>query len=309
VPPDPAGSWINLIGTLLFNPAIMLLLPAVALVFPTGTLPGPRWRGPVAVVVALVVVRSVAVVLTAGPFGGAGPINPLTPWLASMPAGVADLFALLDAIGLLSIPIGAAMGVAALLVRSRRSRGVERQQLKWLLVAMVPAAILLPLSLQPSISAAIPLIGTLSVATLPLAALAVAVAVLRYRLYDIDRILSRTIGWALVSLILASVFVGVIIGLQALLAPVTENNTLAVAASTLLAAALFQPLRVRVQRTVDRRFNRSRVDAQRTIDTFGIQLRDEVDLAALQRQLLETVEGAVNPDRTALWIRSSAETG
>jgi uncharacterized membrane protein YbhN (UPF0104 family) len=147
------------------------------------------------------------------------------------------------------------------------------------------------------------------VATLPLAALAVAVAVLRYRLYDIDRILSRTIGWALVSLILASVFVGVIIGLQALLAPVTENNTLAVAASTLLAAALFQPLRVRVQRTVDRRFNRSRVDAQRTIDTFGIQLRDEVDLAALQRQLLETVEGAVNPDRTALWIRSSAETG
>jgi hypothetical protein len=309
VPPDPAGNWVNLIGNLLFNPAIMLLLPAVALVFPTGTLPGPRWRGPVAVVIALVVVRGVAVVLTPGAMGDDGPMNPLTPWLASMPAGVADLFALLDAIGTLSIPIGAAMGVAALLVRSRRSRGVERQQLKWLLVAMVPAAILLPLSLQPAVSAAFPLIGTLSVATLPLAALAVAVAVLRYRLYDIDRILSRTIGWALVSLILASVFVGVIIGLQAILAPVTENNTLAVAASTLLAAALFQPLRVRVQRTVDRRFNRSRVDAQRTIDTFGTRLRDEVDLAALQRQLLETVEGAVNPDRTALWIRSTAETG
>jgi hypothetical protein len=287
----------------------MLLLPAVALVFPTGTLPGPRWRGPVAVVVALMVVRSVAVVLKPGPMGANGPMNPLTPRLASMPAGVADVLALLDPIGSLSIPIGAAIGVAALLVRSRRSRGVERQQLKWLLVAMVPAALLLPLSLQPAISAAVPLIGTLSVATLPLAALAVAVAVLRYRLYDIDRILSRTIGWAIVTVVLAVVFVGVIIGLQALLAPVTEENTLAVAASTLLAAALFQPLRVRVQRTVDRRFNRSRVDAQRTIDTFSASLRDEVDLTAIQRQLLETVEAAVNPDRTALWIRSAVEVG
>jgi hypothetical protein len=304
VPPDPAGGWVNLVGTLLFNPAIMLLLPAVALVFPTGTLPGPRWRGPVAVVVGLVVVRSVAVVLTPGPMGDGGPMNPLTPRLASMPAGVADLFALLDAIGSLSIPIGAAMGVAALLVRSRRSRGVERQQLKWLLVAMVPAAILLPLSLQPDVSAAIPLIGTLSVATLPLAALAVAVAVLRYRLYDIDRILSRTIGWAIVTVILAVVFVGVIIGLQALLAPVTEENTLAVAASTLLAAALFQPLRVRVQRTVDRRFNRSRVDAQRVAATFAERLRGQVDLAGVERDLGATVGAALSPASTCVWLRA-----
>ncbi len=306
VPPDPAGAWFNLIGTLLFNPAIMLLLPAVALVFPTGTLPGPRWRGPVAVVVALVVVRSVAVVLTPGPMGDDGPMNPLTPGLAAMPPAAADLFALLDAIGSLSILIGAAMGVAALLVRSRRSRGVERQQLKWLLVAMVPAAILLPLSLQPAISAAIPLIGTLSVATLPLAALAVAVAVLRYRLYDIDRILSRTIGWALVTVILAVVFVGVIIGLQALLAPVTEENTLAVAASTLLAAALFQPLRVRVQRAVDRRFNRERVDAQRAIDAFGVHLRDDVDLPAVRGRLVVAAATAVQPDGAAVWIRGQA---
>ena len=304
VPPDPLGNWFNLAGNLLFNPAIMLLLPAVALVFPTGALPGPRWRGPVAVVVALMGVRSVAVVLTPGPMGDDGPPNPLTPWIASMPEGVADMLALLDAVGSLSILLGAALGVAALLVRARRSRGVERQQLKWLLVAMVPAAILLPLSLQPAVSAAVPLIGTLSVATLPLAALAVAVAVLRYRLYDIDRILSRTIGWALVTEILGAVFVGVIIGLQALLAPVTENDTLAVAASTLLAAALFQPLRARVQRAVDRRFNRSRVDAQQAVETFGGQLRDEVDLGMLQRHLVATIEATVGPDGAALWIRA-----
>lgn len=306
VPPDPMGNWFNLAGNLLFNPAIMLLLPAVALVFPTGILPGPRWRGPVAVVAALMAVRSVAVVLKPGPMGDDGPPNPLTPWLAGMPQGVVDILALLDAIGSLSIPIGAALGVAALLVRARRSRGVERQQLKWLLVAMVPAAILLPLSLQPAISAAVPWIGTLSVATLPLAALAVAVAVLRYRLYDIDRILSRTIGWAIVSLILAGVSVSGIIGLQALLAPMTENNTLAVAASTLLAAALFQPLRVRVQRAVDRRFNRSRVNAQRAIDAFGAQLRDDADLAAVRGRLVDAVATAVQPHGAAVWIRGEA---
>ena len=162
---------------------------------------------------------------------------------------------------------------------------------------MVPAAILLPLSLQPAISAAAPWIGTLSVATLPLAALAVAVAVLRYRLYDIDRIRSRTIGWAIVSLILAGTFVGVIVGLQTILAPVTDENTLAVAASTLLAAALFQPLRTRVQRAVDRRFNRSRVDAQRAIDAFGVQLRDEIDLGSLQHHLVVDDRGDRQPYR------------
>ena len=144
----------------------------------------------------------------------------------------------------------------------------------------------------------------MSVATLPLAALAVAIAVLRYRLYDIDRIVSRTIGWALVTVILGAVFVGVIIGLQALLAPVTDENTLAVAASTLLAAALFQPLRARVQRAVDRRFNRARVDAQAAVDAFGVQLRDEIDLGSLQRHLVTTIEATVSPDGAALWIRA-----
>ena len=305
VPTEPAGSWFNLIGSLLFSPAIMLLLPAVALVFPTGTLPSPRWRAPVAVLVVLVAVRSIAIIMRPGPMADDGPVNPLTPWLGAVPQGVADVLAILDAIGSLSILFGGALGVAALMVRARRSRGVERQQLKWLLVAMVPAAILLPLSLQPDISAAVPLIGTLSVATLGLAALAVAVAVLRYRLYDIDRILSRTIGWALVTVILAVMFVGVIIGLQALLAPVTDENTLAVAASTLLAAALFQPLRRRVQRSVDRRFNRARVDAQLAIDAFGVRLRDEVDLATLEGQLVFVARDSVQPTGAGLWLKGT----
>ena len=309
VPPEPAGSWFYLVADFLFDPAIMLLLPAVALVFPTGTLPSPRWRVPVALLAALVAVKSGAVLLQPGPMSDDGPVNPLTPWLTMVPQPVADLLAMLDTIGSLSILIGAALGVAALMVRARRSRGVERQQLKWLLVAMVPAAILLPLSLQPDISATVPLISTLSVAAVALAPLAVAVAVLRYRLYDIDRILSRTIGWALVTAILAVVFVGVVIGLQALLAPVTDENTFAVAASTLLAAAMFQPLRMRVQRSVDRRFNRARVNAQLATDSFGVQLRDEVDLAKLQRQLVFVVRASVQPNDAGLWLRGRPLTG
>lgn len=303
VPPAPAGDWFNLLGNLLFQPAIMLLLPAVALVFPTGTVPSPRWRAPVVVLALMVAVRSAAVLLRPGPMGDDGPVNPLTPWLTTVPQEVVDLLDLLETIGSLSIVFGAALGVAALMVRAYGSRGVERQQLKWLLVAMVPAAVLLPLSLQPDISAAVPLIGTLSVATVALAPLAVAVAVLRYRLYDIDRILSRTIGWALITVILAVVFVGVVIGLQALLAPVTDENTFAVAASTLLAAALFQPLRRRVQRSVDRRFNRARVDAQLATDSFGVQLRDEVDLATLERQLVLVARSSVQPNDAGLWLR------
>jgi hypothetical protein len=309
VPPDPAGNWFNLLGNVLFHPAIMLLLPAVALLFPTGTLPSRRWRAPVGLLAVLVAVRTGAVILRPGPMGDDGPVNPLTPWLTMLPQGVVDLLGLLDTIGSMSILLGAALGVTALMVRARRSRGVERQQLKWLLVAMVPAAVLLPLSLQPDISAAVPLIGILSVATLALAPLAVAVAVLRYRLYDIDRILSRTIGWAVVTVILAVVFVGVVIGLQALLAPVTDENTFAVAASTLLAAALFQPLRMRVQRSVDRRFNRARVNAQMATDSFGVQLRDEVDLATLQRQLVFVARASVQPNDAALWLRGRAHTG
>ena len=107
--------------------------------------------------------------------------------------------------------------------------------------------------------------------------------------------------------LLVAVFAGTIVGLQALLAPVTDNNTLAVAASTLVAAALFQPLRARVQRAVDRRFNRARVDAQTAIDAFGAHLRDDVDLTALRGRLVHVASEAVQPNGAVLWLRSGSE--
>jgi hypothetical protein len=132
---------------------------------------------------------------------------------------------------------------------------------------------------------------------------AIGLAVLCYRLYEIDRVISRTISWASVTLILGSLFVAVILVAQALLAPVTQSNELAVAGSTLLVFALFQPIRRRVQRLVDRRFNRARYDAERTVAEFAARLRDEVDLEQLRTEILATVSATVEPSSVSLWLR------
>ena len=151
-PPDPLGVWLGLVGGLLFPPAIILALPAVALTFPTGTLPGPRWRWPVRLVAALVAVRMLAIVIRPGPMfdGGGGPDNPLTPWLPAVSPSGLEILGALATIGSLSLPVGAGLGVAAIIVRFRRSQGDQRQQLKWFLAAMTLAAVLLPMSLIDS---------------------------------------------------------------------------------------------------------------------------------------------------------------
>jgi len=159
-----------------------------------------------------------------------------------------------------------------------------------------PIALVLPPS---SYSDFFLLVGLLALLALPVA---IGVAILRYRLYDIDRIISRTIGWTLVSGLLVTAFAIVVVGLQATLAGVTQGDTLAVAASTLVAFALFQPVRRTVQRTVDRRFDRARYDAQRTADAFAERLRTEVDLDVLAAELERTVAGTVRPTAASLWL-------
>jgi hypothetical protein len=136
---------------------------------------------------------------------------------------------------------------------------------------------------------------------------AAATAVLRYRLYEIDRIISRTIGYTIVTVTLALVFVGGVLGLQAILAQFTGGNTIAVAASTLVVAALFQPLRGRIQRVVDRRFDRTRYDATRVVDAFAARLRDEVDLDRLQAALLVTADEVVRPSGGSVWLRGARQ--
>ena len=128
---------------------------------------------------------------------------------------------------------------------------------------------------------------------------------LRYRLYEIDRLISRTLAYGRVTLALLAVFGGAILALQALLSPLTGGNTLAVAGSTLLVAVLFQPLRRSVQSLVDRRFNRARYDAKAAVDAFSVRLRDEVDLEILQGSLLTIVEATLEPTTSGLWLREA----
>ncbi len=143
----------------------------------------------------------------------------------------------------------------------------------------------------------------IAVASIPLS---VAVAVLKYRLYEIDRIISRSVSWAIVTALLAGVFVAMVVGLQAALAGLTQGQTVAVAGSTLVAAALFNPVRVRVQRAVDRRFNRSTYVAEKIVGEFSERMRSELDLETLGSDLATAATRAVEPVTTTIWLRRSA---
>jgi hypothetical protein len=201
--------------------------------------------------------------------------------------------------GLFLYVAGLAVTAVVLTCRYRRSGPVVRAQIRW-----VAAAGALPVVLFPGLFIGPSWLWSawfLSVALLPIA---IGIAILRYRLYDIDRIISRTLSWAVVTGVLVAVFAGAVIALQTVLAPVTDNNTIAVAASTLLAFALFQPIRRGVQRAVDRRFNRARYDAQRIVDAFAGAIRSQLDLEQLRGALVDTATRSVQPHGAAVWLRA-----
>jgi hypothetical protein len=292
-----AGWWAS---TTLFL-AIYTAFPLLGLLFPDGHLPGPRWRGPV-VAMTLAILACCAVFAVAN--------GPLGPGLPDNPFGIVDVPAAAwqaaNLVGTLLLVAAMALAAVAVLVRWRRGGRQARSQLKWLASAIVVAAILFTITFggaDEETTSPLAIVGVGSASLIPLA---IGVAVLRYRLYEIDRIISRTIGWALVSGLLALVFGASILLLQGVLNDVTQGDTLAVAASTLLAAAAFQPLRRRVQDVVDRRFNRGRVDAQRAVDRFGVRVRDEVDLARLRSVVRAAAVAAVEPDNAAVWLRGRA---
>jgi hypothetical protein len=200
-----------------------------------------------------------------------------------------------------------ALSAASLLVRFRRARGVERQQLKWLAYAAGMLAAYLPFALIfvviypiPALILPISLLGIAIFAGIPIAT---GLAVLRYRLYDIDLLINRTLVYAATSAAIAAMFFVGIVALQALLRPLTNGSELAIAVSTLISFALFQPVRRRIQETVDRRFDRSRYDAARTLDAFADRLRDEVNLDALREDLLVSVQQTMAPAHMSLWLR------
>jgi hypothetical protein len=294
------GAWYN---NWFWYPTFSLAVVFTLLLFPTGRLLSPRWR-PIALLAAattaaLAALSALAPTLTLGdqtrlrnPFGLAG-----IPNLEGSALGAA-------LIGLFLVCTSAA--VLSLVVRLRRSQGVERQQLKWLTYAGALAVLWLPLRdfLLPS-GAVFDAVSGVTIALVPAAA---GIAILRYRLYDIDRLINRTLVYGLLTAILGLVYAGAVLLLGQRFGRVRAlPPSWAVAGATLATAALFRPARGRLQQAVDRRFDRRKYDAAKTVEAFSARLRDELDLDTLSAELLAVVDQTVQPTQAWLWLRPATE--
>jgi len=276
---------------------ILCLLVLVLLLFPTGRPPGAAWRWPVR---AACVAAGTAIVTV--PFAPTfDDDSSPTPWAVGGPAGNVFAGLLLSAIRVLFLLI--LLAAVSVLLRFRRAGPVERQQLKWFLFAAGLASVSLVVN-QVGVPVNARVWAVVDAAGFALLPTAVAIAVLRYRLYEIDRIVSRTVSYGLLSAGLIGLYLVVVALLGPLLQPLTGSSSLAVAASTLAVAALFRPARARIQAIVDRRFYRRRYDAARTLERFGARLRQQVDLETLQRDLHAAVDETMQPAHASLWLRS-----
>jgi hypothetical protein len=295
----PARAWVALLPDLTWSASIPLGATLLLMLYPTGRPPSPRWRPVVWAAVAATVVAVVASALTPGPTYYLPDVdNPLGLERAD---SVLALF-----IQAAFVVIAAAVFAAAgsLIIRWRRARGVERQQLKWLayaaamLVLLLVVTNLLPHGLYVVVATSMTLLFPL----------ATGIAVVRYRLYDIDRIINRTLVYGLLTALLGAVYAGTVLVLGQLFGGVGRNPPSSiVAGATLAAATLFQPARRRIQQAVDRRFSRRNYDAAKTIEAFSARLRNEVDLDALSAELLAVTNLTMQPTAASLWLRPSLQ--
>ena len=287
---------------------------ALPLLFPDGRLPSRRWRWVAWAGVAGTLAGTVATVFAPGVIDArAADVSVRNPLGIAAADGVLSVA---GAAGAVLTGIAFLAAAAAVIVRLRRSRGVERQQLKWF--AYVAVMIVAGLTLA-SISSSfdedatwVQIVGpfgwflALIMIAIGLPA-ATAIAVLRHRLYDIDVVINRTLVYAGLTASLVASYLGAVLLLQLALGPLTEDNDLAIAGSTLAVAAAFRPLRARIQGLVDRRFYRRRYDAARTIERFGARLRDEVSLDALSSELRGVVAETMQPAHVSVWMRVTAD--
>ena len=277
----------------IWAPAIALGVTLPALLVPDGRLRSRRWRVVAAAAVPGPILFVVGALMVPGPTTDTVVAfdNPL-----GRPGVLGELG---KAMAVTGLALHAACLPAALLcvvLRFRSSRGVERQQLRWVATGAAVAVVGLTVPLGDLRGA---WLDPLLLLWVPLA---VAVAVLRYRLWDLDRLVSRTLTYGLLTVLLGLGYAAVVLGLGRLL---PDSSSLAVAAATLAVVAAFSPLRRRVQGLVDRRFNRRRYDAARTVEAFAARLRDQVDLDALHGELLAVVTRTVQPTRASLWLRET----
>ncbi len=289
------GAWVNGWYWFVFIVLAFIFLP---LYFPDGRLPSRRWL-PVAVISGVGALVIIVLGMLADTLSGQD-----IDYRIENPIGIEGLAHVEDmplVIGVLGVPlaVGCVGAVAAVVVRLRRSGGVERQQMKWFLFATAPILTFPIADRLPGIVGGL-VLGWLLIG-LPTA---IGIAVLRYRLYDIDVVINRTLVYGTLTVFLALVYLGSVVGFQRLLSPVVgQGNQLAVVGSTLLIAALFGPLRRRVQGLIDRRFYRKKYDARKTLESFSAKLRGASDLDGLNEELLAVVGETVQPQHASLWLR------
>jgi hypothetical protein len=298
--PGARAAAISLNGFWIPSLFVLLLL---ALLFPTGRLPTRRWR----FVVWQAAIAGTFLFLISHAQKLDPPFSEIpNPFELELDGNAVATF--LVVVAVVAVFGSAIEACACVVVRFRRSIGDEREQLKW----FVFAATALPVGLAVHIAAESLAPGALSaiepgfsVATtfLPIA---IGIAILKYRLYEIDRIISRTLVYGGLTIVLGAVYIGLVLAGQALFSSFAGGSNLTIAASTLAVAAMFLPARSRVQHFVDRRFYRRRYDAQKTLETFGTRLREQIDLETLSRDLGTAVDETMQPAHVSVWLRGAS---
>jgi hypothetical protein len=299
-PAAAVGAWLN---AWIWFPAVMVGTAFVFMLFPNGRLLSRRWRTAGWIAGAVIAVTSALIALTPGPLEN---FESTTNPFAVQSNAVRSLAEL----GFTVVNLVVLLGIGALVVRYRRSDRTGREQIKWIAYAGAVAAVALPAGdLIVGVGADARHVGLVKIAdvlvilSFVFVPISIGIAILRYRLYDIDRIISRTVSYALVTGILVGAYIGLVVLFQQATRPLTGSSDLAVAASTLIVAAAFVPLRRRVQNAVDHRFNRARYDAAQTIEAFSSRLRGQVDLESLREDITGVVARTMQPDHVFLWLR------
>ncbi len=312
LPGAKLAAWL---GEWTWVPSVGLMGTFLVLLFPDGRLPSCRWRAVAWLAMAAMIFSGLSLAFLPGPLRE-------TPGIAlANPFGIEatrSILKLVETAGFFLLPLCFVASAVSMVLRFRRSQGVERQQLKW----FVSAAALLAVTFATTVVASF-FVGDLSGRSAPSLALKVAqdittltfvglpvaagIAILRYRLYDIDRIINYTLVYGSLTATLVALYFGSIVVFQRLFVVLTgEKSTLAVVASTLAIAALFNPLRRRVQGFVDRRFYRGKYDAAKTLAAFNARLRNETDLDALRKDVVGVASRTVQPEHVSLWLRPDA---
>jgi hypothetical protein len=309
----PGGALMSLFGAVAKGIGWYLIMTFLLLLFPNGHLPSSRWRPLAWLIAGLLAAYMITLLLDPNPFinvdSSLAPVrNPLGI------AGASDLFDQFNSLILLVLLATVVACIASVIVRFRRARGDERQQLKWLAYGTL-LSLLIVVAIIASMVANVDT-GPLSSALFYLPVLGITIsagiAILRYRLYNIDILINRTLVYGALTALLALIYFGLVFILQSLVRALGgqfSQTPLVIVGSTLVIAALFQPLRRRIQQVIDRRFYRRKYDATKTVQAFSATLRSEVDLSQLREHLITVVQETMQPTQVSLWLRPPEHGG